>query len=130
MIDPSEAPDGEIAAPVHYGCEGCKYELAGRCPTEGGSLFCVARNRTDKHDCIFKDRPDPKPLVDITDDSAPVVDVDRKTDCEIQAEMIEYHHQCLIRELGRDPSPLEVCQSWVEKGFAALYRKHYHIEGT
>lgn len=63
-------------------------------------------------------------IPDITDPNGDVIQVDFHTDCVIQRGMIEVHRYYLGIELGRQPNDLETMHSWVDRGFAQMYRDH------
>jgi hypothetical protein len=65
-IDPAEAPEGYIAAPVSLGCEGCAF-LHSICPhAPTGGTFCLSGSRKDEKSVIFKEKEE-KPKFDATD---------------------------------------------------------------
>ena len=66
--------------------------------------------------------PEGLPFVDIADDDAPVVAVDRKTDARIQSWMLRVHGT-----LVHAPTELDAARSWVARGWARRYRAHYRI---
>lgn len=124
MIDPNEAPEGAVAVPF-AACHDCMFFTGESCKIASSNVdvSCVAGARKDKTEVHYK----PIGHIDITDPQDAVVNVDAKTDAETQKEMIQFHHRCLCQELGREPTMLETCQSWVGKGFAALYREHFKV---
>jgi hypothetical protein len=66
-------------------------------------------------------------IPDITDPDAPIVEIPRVQDCQLQKGMILVHRYYLGMELGREPTELEAAQSWVARGFAKLYRQHVKV---
>lgn len=124
-VNPNEAPDGAIAVP-YTSCSECMYfdEESG-CTLASLSRFvsCTGGARRDNANVHYR----PISQIDITDPQSPVVNVDARADAETQREMIQFHHRCLCQELGREPTMLETCQSWVDNGWAALYRQHFRV---
>ena len=61
--------------------------------------------------------------VDLESDQ--VIKVDAKTDATIQRAMIIVHRHCLQLSRMREVTMQEAAKSWVDSGFAEIYRQHY-----